>query len=508
MNVKNRFFSLLLAVSLFVSLLPLSAAAADNGIYYTCGGFLSVNRYTGTVEKAVNLTGDLVIPETVEGIRVISIADSVFYGNEGLTSVTVPSSVQTIGDGAFGACTSLKSVKLGEGVTSLGKNAFRYCYSLTDVSLPSTLTALESYSFASCLALKSITIPSEVTSVGSYAFSGCKSLEKVSLPAGITTIGDYAFSACTSLQSISLPQNIQEINTALFNGCTALSKVTVPASVKSVGKSAFGSCTALKEMVLPEGVEKIYDWAFNGCKNLTSLSMPDSIKSIGVDSFYGCENITFLVNAGSYSQVFASANDIPFKLGTAGPDDPDIPDDPETPFTDIKTHWAKSYIEWAYAKGYFKGITDTKFGPDVAVNRAMIVSVLYRIEGEPSAGKSSFSDVPEKAYYAAAVAWGETTGVVSGMGEGKFAPTRNITREQLATMLYRYAQYKKMDTSKKGDLTEYKDHTTVSSYANAAMTWAVGAGVVTGRTGATLDPKGNATRAEAAAMLQRFEKLS
>lgn len=507
MKIMKRLMAILIAVCMTGAVIPAGAITADTAVYYTCGGFLAVNRFTGAVENAVNLKGDLVIPESVEGVGVVSIGDRVFYGMEEITSVTVPASVKTIGDGAFGACTSLKTVKLSDGLQTMGKNVFRYCYSLSDITLPSTISAIGSYSFASCLSLTSISIPEGITSIGSYSFAECKNLTSVSMHKGIREIGDYAFSNCTSLKTISLPSGLMAINTAVFNGCTAFSKVVVPSTVKSIGQSAFGSCTSLKELILPEGVERIYDWAFNGCKNLSVLSMPDSINSIGLDSFYGCENITFYVNAGSYSQVFASANKIPFQLGTKDPDDPDN-STTETPFKDIASHWGKSSIEWAYAKGYFKGITDTEFRPNMFVNRAMVVSLLYRMEGQPASGKPSFTDVPKTAYYADAVAWGESTGVVSGMGDGKYSPTRNITREQLATMLYRYAQYKGYVTSQSGDITQYKDYGKVSNFSRAAMTWAVGAGIITGRPGALLDPKGNASRAEAATMLKRFEELN
>lgn len=509
MKRQKRFLGIFLAACLLISAFPLRAAAADILPYATCGGYLGVNRYTGTLEHATNLKGDLVIPKTIEGITVTALKDDLFYGFEDLTSVTVPDTVSVIGDRAFGACTSLRSVDLGKGVTHLGKGAFRYCYSLRDVKLSPELENIESHTFASCIALESITLPEKVVSVGSYAFSECEKLSSVSMSDGVTTIGDYGFANCTSLEEISLPKSLDALNTALFNGCSALSKVTVPPSVKSVGKSAFGACVSLQELRLPEGVEKIYDWAFNGCEALSSISMPDSITSIGADSFYGCDNISFLVNPGSLSQVYASANHIPFKIGTLDPDDPPVdPPVVETPFLDIENHWGKEYIGWAYSKGYFKGITEARFGPNVAVNRGMIVSVLYRMAGEPAVQTSaSFSDVAATAYYAQAVSWGQASKVIEGMGGGKFSPTRNVTREQLATMLYRFAGYRKLDTSKRGDLNGFKDSEKVSSYAGEALSWAIGSGVVTGRTGAVLDPQGNATRAEAAAMLQRFDAL-
>jgi len=488
-NKAIRLFSIVLAVCFLTAALPIGALAieVDYETLSICGGFIRVNRYTGVLQSSnMTLSGDLVIPEEIHGVKITSIADDAFSGCEALTSVTVPSSVQSIGDQAFASCLSLKSAKIPEGVTTMGKEVFRYCYALTDVSLPSTLTAVEDYSFDRCLKLESISIPSGVKRIGSYAFANCEKLSRVSMPDTVASIGDYCFNNCTALTDVSIPAGISTIPTALFSGCSALEK-----------------------LVLPNGVESVSGLAFRGCKNLKALSLPDSITSIRASAFDDCGNVTFYVNAGSYSQAFAAANKIPFELGNLEPVDPnDGPGNyPATPFTDDKNHWGRKYIEWAYAKGYFAGTTTTTFSPDAPVNRGMLVSLLYRMEGSPATGTSSFSDVAAKAYYANAVAWGESTKVVSGVGDGKFAPAQNITREQLAAMLFRYAEYKGMDTSKRGDLSQFKDTSRISKYAGTAMAWAIGSGIISGRGNATLDPRGNATRAEAAVMLQKFDSL-
>lgn len=505
----NRFFAAFLAVCLLSAALPGEALAADYVIYYVGErGYFTVNRFNGAIENSTeDISGNMVIPEMVEGVEVRSIADGAFFGRDGLVSVTVPSSVSKIGARAFSGCVSLQSVKLDEGVTELGANAFANCYVLTSVSLPATLRALPDYAFASCLDLKSITVPSGVSSVGNYAFHNCKNLTTVSLPAGVSTIGEYAFSKCTALKSIVLPTQLQAMSTALFSECTALSQVTLSGNVKTIGQNAFGKCTALEKLILPEGVQKVENWAFNGCENLKILSMPDSVTSIAPDSFYGCDQITFYVNPASYSQVFASANQIPIVQGTLDNDHPDPDTYPETPFADVKGHWAKSEIEWAYAKKYFNGATDTAFLPDQPLNRGMLVAVLYRMEGSPAVGSSGFSDVSDGAYYAKAVAWAKDTGVVNGVGDNKFAPARNIKRQELATMLHRYAQYKKLDTSARGDMTQFKDVNEIGSFAGTAMTWAVGAKVMNGVSGGKLDPAGQATRAQAVVMLKRFSEL-
>lgn len=501
--------ALLLAICILAAALPSGAFAADTLIHQVGDrAFLSLNRFTGALTSAVNLQGSVSIPSEIEGVRVTSIADGALSDQSNLTEIRIPSSVETIGDRAFAACVSLRSVRIEEGLSSLGKNAFQYCYALTDVSLPSTLTSIDSYAFASCLALRSITLPSGVFQLGSYVFSDCKNLSSVTMPDGIATIGDYTFSGCRALTSVTLPKGLTAIPTALFSDCASLSQVTVPGSVKSVGSSAFGRCTALTRLALPEGVNRIYDWAFTGCSNLKEISMPNSVNSIAADSFYGCEGVTFYVNAGSYSQVFASANKIPFVVGSfSGGGDNQPGNYPATPFVDEPSHWASKYIRWSYAKGYFSGTSETTFSPDTAVTRGMLVALIHRMEGRPSGGSSPFADVSDSSYYAEAVAWAKTSGIVSGVSETEFAPSRNITREQLASILYRYAEYKKKNTSAQGDLSRYKDNNRVSGYAGTAMAWAVGAGIISGTDSSTLNPRGNATRAQSAVMLYEFENL-
>lgn len=491
-NKLKKVFSALTAVCIIVSAnIGAAAMEVDYETISIAGGFIRVNRYTGVLQGSTeNITGDLVIPSEAAGVQIMSIADSAFYGREGLTSVTIPSSVKSIGDQAFTSCLSLKSVTIEDGVTSMGKDVFRYCYSLTDVDLPDTLTAIEDYAFQKCIALESIKIPDGVQKIGSYAFADSTKLQSVSLPNSVETIGDYCFNNCTALASVNLPSAMSTVPTAMLSGCSSLEKV-----------------------VVPEGVESISGLAFRGCSSLRTISLPDSVTAIRASAFDGCSNVTFYVNAGSYSQAFAAANKIPFELGTLSDDDPSSGDDnlgsyPSTPFTDDKNHWARKYIEWAYAKGYFAGTSASTFSPNARVNRGMMVALLYRMDGSPDAGTSKFTDVSPKAYYASAVAWAEENGIVSGVSATQFKPADNITLEQMASMLYRYAKYKGMDTSVGGDLSKFKDTAQISNFAGIAMTWAVGTGIIVGSNQAMLNPKGLATRAQAAVMLQKFENLA
>lgn len=180
-------------------------------------------------------------------------------------------------------------------------------------------------------------------------------------------------------------------------------------------------------------------------------------------------------------------------------------EEPAVPFTDVKEgDWFYDAVVYAYENDLMQGTSGTAFSPNVKMNRAMLVTILYRLEGEPAvSGDVSFTDVPD-AYYTEAVAWAASNGLVEGFENNTFKPTQNITREQFATILYRYAAFKKADTTVSGDLSGFTDAASTSTWAKDAMTWAVDNGIIQGVTPTTLAPQNTATRAQGAAMLMRF----
>ncbi|MDO4845139.1 MAG: InlB B-repeat-containing protein, partial [Oscillospiraceae bacterium] len=169
--------------------------------------------------------------------------------------------------------------------------------------------------------------------------------------------------------------------------------------------------------------------------------------------------------------------------------------------------WYHEYVDYVVEKVLMQGVSDDLFAPNVTTSRAMIVTILHRLEGRPAAsGKTSFDDVVAGSWYADAVAWAEENDIVNGYGGGKFGPNDLITREQFAAIMYRYANFKGYDTSVGQDtnILSYDDAFDVAEWAIEAMQWACGAGLIKGRTEALIVPKGNATRAEVAAVLMRF----
>lgn len=174
-------------------------------------------------------------------------------------------------------------------------------------------------------------------------------------------------------------------------------------------------------------------------------------------------------------------------------------------FKDIATGaWFEDSVKVMLEKGIMKGVSDTAFEPTANVTRAQFVTMLYRIAGRPEAGANTFADVPAGSYYEKAVAWASEKKIVNGYSKDKFAPSDSITREQLATMLYKYAG---SPEAKALDASAFGDADTVSDYAKAAVGWAVEKGIITGAENKTIAPKQNATRAQVAAMVERYLKL-
>ncbi len=211
---------------------------------------------------------------------------------------------------------------------------------------------------------------------------------------------------------------------------------------------------------------------------------------------------------GTFSFTMPSAD---VKISATFAEDPDWTE-PEEPATDVSdifldvapNAWYKDAVQYAYDNGLMTGVSANEFAPEATTTRAMIVSMLARLEGVESAESAGFTDVAANDWYATAVNWAAASGITSGTGDGNFSPNTAITREQLAAILMNYAQYKGQDVSARATLDTYNDATAISSWANDVMSWAVAEGLLTGVTNDQLQPQGNATRAQVAAILERF----
>jgi hypothetical protein len=216
-------------------------------------------------------SGDMTIPDMIDGYPVTSIGTGAFHNCTGLTSVTFPNSVTNIGDSAFFNCAGMTNVTIGGGVTSLGTWAFGYCGSLANVTIPDSVSSIGDFSFYKCTSLTSVTIVGCGFSViGNWAFGDCSNLANATIGNGVTSMGMYVFDNCTSLSS------------ATIIGCGST----------SIGDSAFHYCTNLSSVTIGNGVTGISYLAFGYCKGLTSLTIPESVTGIDAAAFSDCSNLS------------------------------------------------------------------------------------------------------------------------------------------------------------------------------------------------------------------------
>lgn len=174
-------------------------------------------------------------------------------------------------------------------------------------------------------------------------------------------------------------------------------------------------------------------------------------------------------------------------------------------FDDVKeTDWFFESVRFANFYHLMSGVSENEFAPLNNLTRGMLVTILYRLEGEPECSESTFNDVDKDMWYSDGIAWAAENKVVNGIGENKFAPNSNITREQIALIMYNYSNLHSLDTTESKSAESFKDASDVSDWSKKAVEWAVGSGLLSGKGDGILDPKGNATRAEIATILMRY----
>ena len=263
-----------------------------------------------------------------------SIGDRAFYGCSSLTSLTLPSSLQSIGDRAFLGCTSLSSLTFPSSLKSIGDGAFGGCSSLTSLTLPSSLQSIGNSAFFCCKSLSSLIFSSSLQSIGEKAFCGCKSLSSLTLPSSLQSIGDSAFSGCKSLEDITLPKGLQYIGFAAFALCPSLKKIILPEELQTIRGGAFSACSSLTSVIcnsfymvtenmlltsdgtkviscwgknrhqtIPNGVQCIDDYAFGGCSFLAQITLPKGLQTIGEKAFVRCSALTSLTLPSSLQSI-------------------------------------------------------------------------------------------------------------------------------------------------------------------------------------------------------------
>lgn len=296
--------------------------------------------------NGVLLTGDITIPDDVKSIpvrafslngitsvtipsSVQSIGDFAFYECSDLNNITIPNSVMTIGEEAFMDCKKLTSIKIPNSVVYIGNNAFRGA-GLTSVEIPDSIVSIEDGTFAGCKNLKYAVIPDSVTEIGTSAFSGCSSLSNINLPDGIACIHSFSFERCTSLTNIEIPNSVTSISTYAFREC-GLENIIIPSSVTSIGCYAFYECNNLKSAIIGDAeteafgvidyrafsvceklenvvvysIYRIKERSFSDCSNLVNVTLGDGVRSVGNYAFADCSKLE-IINLGSGARYFGN----------------------------------------------------------------------------------------------------------------------------------------------------------------------------------------------------------
>ena len=461
-----------LADEVSVNTEPLSVTSIqDNGILY------SQNESTGelTVIGFESGVRDVTIPENIDGDPVVAIGEKAFYQCKTLRSINLPTSIRTIGKYAFYECSNLATVRLAEG-----------------------LTAIHDYAFVSCTSMTQINFPNSLVYIGPWAFFDCVSLTFLQLPSALEEIGNYAFYYCIKLRTIAFPPSLTTIGSGAFSTCHVLNHITWPSHITTVNDHMFYNCISLSDIRFPEGVHTIAENVLHGCRSLRVLILPDSISLFCKDEYDDGITRTLMAHPGTYVESMANQRGIPF-----------IPL-LDLPFVDVTSNdWFYNAANFVYTQGLMQGSSSTDFSPNMVLSRAQFATILHRIDGTPAVPPcSNFPDVAENSWYTTAVHWASNYGIITGYPNGLFGTNDPITREQMAVILYRYIKnVLLLNGYEFTSLDIYQDHSQVSDYAEQAMAWAVACGIISGKAsaqGVLLDPLGQTTRAECAAIIMRF----
>ena len=477
-----------------------------------------------------------------------------------LQRIAIPAKVSAIDSTAFSGCTGLMQIEVDPANRTYCSDADGALYTkdkATLVAFPGGRSG-------------SYTVAAATRTIAHDAFSN-SALSSITLPDRLSTIEYSAFKYCSALAGLIIPAGVTELQTPICFGCEKLSGIWVDVANKHYANDAVGvlyskdfsvllECpdgltgkytvrdgtsridfgafdgSALTEVALPDSVAVIDGLAFYGCTGLNEIVIPSGVKEIGDRAFYACENLKavyFLGNAPEtvgecafqisyYDDSTDTSSDINipgltlyYLEGASGWTSPTWGADAyptavwkPSGYFDVKPgSWYEQPVQYATEHGLMNGTGTNTFEPESTMTRAMLVTVLWRYAGAPKPGANPFTDVPNGKWYTDAVAWAAENGVVNGVGDGKFEPDGSVTREQMATILYRYAQKVGIDTSKHTELSAFPDASRVSAYARAPMQWIVAEGVIGGsrENGQDwLNPQCNATRAEVATILMRF----
>lgn len=531
-----------------------------NFTYTISNSQITITGYKGT-------DNNISIPKEIRGIPVTIIGERAFSDNENLKSIELPDTITSIGDLAFNMCKNLANINIPDGVMKIGPRAFEGCQSLQKIKIPTSVTSIEDDTFFWCTNLTDVKLPNTLTSIGMGAFGDCHNLKEIKIPNNVRYIGNVAFGNCYDLTNIDLPDRMTQIGGGTFTDCTNLTSVIFPTEILEIEGRTFYGCTNLKSVTISESTRTVKKDAFTGCNSLTDIfylgnkdmwqkvnieennvpifnanihyaeSLDHTIRAsdpehgkilvdherakenelVNVvaipDKGYITDTITvYLDTTGSGSVKNTQRDEGEFKYSFPMPNScvsikVTFSKIENSIFDDIKSNdWFCGAVNNVVKKGYMSGVGGNKFAPYDNLNRAMFVTILYNIEQKPYTDTpSGFIDVKSNEWYTNAVNWAAANKLVSGINDNEFAPNQTITREQLVTMLYRYAKMKGIKNNTNVLIISFSGEDQVSDWALDAIKWALSNKIIS--EWGNINPSGTATRAEAAQMINVFDSM-
>ncbi len=511
----------------------------------------SIGRYG--IAMCSKLTG-MSIPKGVTGIGDFGLA-----GN-GLTAITLPDGLQSLGRGAFDSCASLTNTTLPAAITAVPGKCFADCTKLLNVKYAGTVTAIGDLAFESCKALTAAPIPETVTEIGASAFTGCTALTDVTIPAGVSTIPEDCFRGCTALTDIDLPGTVTSVGHNAFTDCAALKDVRCYGAAPAV-EPGNSEAHSFEPATVTIHYNPAMNWTLDADGKWQGYTVSDKGACLHAD--YGTTERTVPATCGEAGRVdticsncgeVVSTRELP-PTGAHDWDGGTVTTAPTETTPGVRTrtctvcgdireeaipatgastctggpscpsyglhdvagpdYWAHKGIDYCVRNRLMSGVGAGTFSPDTACTRAQIVKILYNLSGNQtdySYYYLPFTDVAPGAWYYNAVAWAYCNDVTSGTSATTFTPNAAITRQQLVTFLYRYTvKYAPEFTGNAAPISAFPDAGSVANWAYAAMSWAVGNGLIKGNAHDNgldyLDPNGSATRAQTATIIMRYCQL-
>lgn len=423
------------------------------------------------VSDGSNVTGTVTIPGSIDGFPVLSIDRDAFNLNEEVTEVIIEEGVQEISELAFSYADKLSKVSLPDSMLFLDGSAFYYCDALTNLTVPASVQGV-AWNIVMASAMESITFEGnapEVLYANGEKYLYVDAANEHSLPI-------YVYEGTTGWDDWKNPIHVIKSDKPVIIPATGVTVDQTSVSIKE------GETVAITATVSPSNATD---------KTVTWNSENTDIATVDNGTITG-------VKAGT-TTITASCGNVSASVAVT------VNSSVELPYTDVTTEeWYYNTVADVYAKGLMTGMNATTFAPRETLARAQFATILYRMGDEPEiAYKATFKDVADDEWYTDAVLWASDYGVVTGYSNGNFGPADKINREQMATMMFRYANAKGLDTSQRTDLSSYPDAGSVSPFAKDAISWCVANGIISGDNG-KLNPQGETARAVCATIISRF----